>query len=193
MDAFWGPYTLGFFAAITVEVDNVHIDLNGFTLEMDREFYLQQRFFALIELGNVQFAAKQGPVDFGRDVVRVRDVQIRNGVLGLTSHHGIHGGANDLVIEDLTVSSFDVTGIQCNACNNALIQNVDVGAQNTDIPVWGRYVHGRAILSRLRYLVDEHGDDTLQFANRGEEVTVRALADRLVEQFGAITLHSVSH
>ena len=186
LDQFYGPYTLGFFAAITVETDNVVIDLNGFTLGMNREFYLQQRFFALIELGSAQFEAKQGPVDFGRNVVRGFGVKIRNGHLGLTSHHGIHGKANDLIIEDLTISNFDVTGIQCNGCNEVIIRNVDIGGQNADIPVLGRYVHGRVMLSRLRYMVDEYGDETLQFANRDEEVTLRSLADRLVEQLGCI-------
>ena len=62
---------------------------------------------------------------------------------------------------------------------------MDIGGQNTDIPVLGRYTHGRVVLSRLRYMVDEAGDETLRFANRAEEVTVRQLADRLVEQFGA--------
>merc|ERR1719361_2166567 len=61
--------------------------------------------------------------------------------------------------------------------------------QNTDIPVLGRYVHGRAILSRLRYMVDEYGNEKLQFANREESVTMRELADRLVEQLDMVYFH----
>ncbi len=40
---------------------------------MDYEFYLQQRFFAIIEFGNKQFEARQGPVDFGRDDLCSKD------------------------------------------------------------------------------------------------------------------------
>ena len=119
-------------------------------------------------------------------MVRGFGVKFCHAHLGLTSHHGIHGKANDSIIEDLTISNFDVTGIQCDGCNEVIIRNVDIGGQNTDIPVLGRYVHGRVMLSRLRYMVDEYGDETLQFANRDEEVTLRALADRLVEQLGYI-------
>ena len=43
-------YFLGFFAAITIESDNVIIDLNGHTLQMAKEFYLLQRFCNLIEV-----------------------------------------------------------------------------------------------------------------------------------------------
>ena len=49
------------------------------------------------------------------------------------------------------------------------------------------YVHARIMLSRLRYLVEEHGDDTLTFANRGgseQSVNLRELADRLVNGVG---------
>ena len=60
LNAYWGAYTLGFPAAITVETDDVTIDLNGHELRMDREYYLQQRFFALILLSNKPFEAKQG-------------------------------------------------------------------------------------------------------------------------------------
>ena len=59
------PYHLGFFAAITVEADDVVIDLNGFTLSQHPMHYLQQRFFACIELANTPFIFGQGPGNFG--------------------------------------------------------------------------------------------------------------------------------
>eukprot|EP01083_Nonionella_stella_P271428 919701_1 len=67
LNAFWGPYSIGFMAAITIETSHVWLDLQGHSISMEYEFYLQQRFFAIIELGNKQFEARQGPVDFGRD------------------------------------------------------------------------------------------------------------------------------
>lgn len=58
--SFAGSYSLGFFAAITVEADNVKLNLNGFSMSMAYPFYLQQRFFTLIECGAKYFLPNQG-------------------------------------------------------------------------------------------------------------------------------------
>ena len=63
-----GPYTLGFFAAITIECNNVVIDLNGKSIRQSNEFYLKQRFFSIIELASSPFIPKQGPAHFGNNV-----------------------------------------------------------------------------------------------------------------------------
>eukprot|EP01084_Bolivina_argentea_P136714 240786_1 len=89
-----GLYSLGFFAGITVECDDVTIDLDGHSMEMAYPFYLQQRFFSLIELGNRQFIAGQGiPSSYDDDTQEIypSSIQIKNGLLGLSSHHAIHG------------------------------------------------------------------------------------------------------
>ena len=49
--SFVGAYSMGFFAGITIEADDVTIDLNEHQLRMGDQFYLQQRWFAIIELG----------------------------------------------------------------------------------------------------------------------------------------------
>jgi len=157
---------------------------------MDREFYLQQRFFALILMANKPFEASQGPVDFGRDDLCNKDVTITGGTLGLTSHHGIMGSCmKNVEISDLKIRNFDTHGIQCNGCQWMTIENCEIGPQNVDIPVKGRYTHGRIILARLRYLVDEYGDEKVRFANRKKATTVKALADRLVEQLDMVYYH----
>ena len=69
------------------------------------------------------------------------------------------------------------------------IEYTEIGPQNTNIPVLGRWVHARALLPRLRLLVDEYGDQELQFANRKKKQTVKELADRLVEQMDMIYYH----
>lgn len=53
-------YTLGFFAAITVETSGVKIDLNGFAIEQSVGHALMQPFFAVIELANAPFITAQG-------------------------------------------------------------------------------------------------------------------------------------
>ena len=50
-----GGFALGFFAAISIEVSNVELDLMGFGIVQARPFYLQQRFFNLIEIQNAPF------------------------------------------------------------------------------------------------------------------------------------------
>eukprot|EP01084_Bolivina_argentea_P273991 466851_1 len=121
-----GSYSLGFFAGITIESDDVIINLNGFTFEMDRSFYLQQRFFSLIELATKPFLPHQGASTWGlTDVYYARKVEIMGpGCIGRSSHHGIHGNnAYNVHIHDIAVSSFDVAGIHCNGCSYVRIEN----------------------------------------------------------------------
>ena len=56
-----GAYHLGFFAAITVESDDVILDLNGKSLKQSKLHNLQQRFYSHIELASAPFIPKQGP------------------------------------------------------------------------------------------------------------------------------------
>ena len=48
-------FYLGFFAAITIESNDVVVDLNGHTLQMSKKFYLLQRFFIVIEVKGKMF------------------------------------------------------------------------------------------------------------------------------------------
>ena len=49
------PWSHGFFAGITIETDNVIIEMNGFEIKQSKAFYYQQRFFALICISNQPF------------------------------------------------------------------------------------------------------------------------------------------
>ena len=42
-------YRLGFFAAVTLEADNVVLDMNGHWIRQSRRHHLRQRFFACVE------------------------------------------------------------------------------------------------------------------------------------------------
>lgn len=50
-------YYLGFFAAITIEVADVELDLNEHTIKQSEEFYLVQRFWSAIELADRVFVS----------------------------------------------------------------------------------------------------------------------------------------
>ena len=123
-----GPYFMGFIAGITVEVDDVVIDLNGFELKQSLSFYYQQRFFSIIALKSVAFPLDQGPGVFGTEPKYASNVVIKNGNIGLSSHHGIHGHYNsDVTIKNVHVYDFETHGIQMSYFNHLRIQNVEIG------------------------------------------------------------------
>ena len=63
--SFVGPFSMGFFAGISVECKDVVIDLNGHSFSQSEYFYIQQRFCSLIELASTVFVSDQGPGNFG--------------------------------------------------------------------------------------------------------------------------------
>lgn len=135
-----GGFRLGFFAAISIETTNVVLDLNGKRLSQGPGHYLRQRFFSLIELANSPFVPKQGPANFGTDFHPASNVEIRNGVLGTSSHHGIHGNNNTNVrINDLCIEDFEIGGIALNGCENVWIERCRVGPSKTNVPVNAKF------------------------------------------------------
>lgn len=166
-----GAYHLGFFAAITVETSNVLIDLNGFTLSQSKLHQLQQRFFALIELADQPFLPKQGPSHFGDELDAASSVWIVNGILGTTSHHGIHGNNNrDVHIQNVCVEDFEVAGIALNGCNDVYIEQCRIGPSSHHVPVSAAYSQARFLLPVLKQVESS-------FVLRNEVTAGTVLAD----------------
>ena len=118
-------YALGFFAAITIESDNVVVDLNNFSIQQSKEHYKQQRFYANIELGNSPFTPNNGPANFGNVFSNCNYITIKNGSLKLSSHHGIHGNNSSyLYFKNLVIDEYEVGGISLNGCNNIVCENI---------------------------------------------------------------------
>ena len=143
-----GPaFILGFFAAISVECDDVCIDLNGHCLSYSKIYALQQRYGSLIELSSIPFPPGMGPASFGPKMTCAKRIVIRNGFLGLVSHHSIHGNNNhDVKIENVKCRNFEVAAISLNGCTKLQINNVVIGPNRQDIPVLGTYSHARFLL-----------------------------------------------
>eukprot|EP01083_Nonionella_stella_P034077 93279_1 len=178
-DTFIGAYAAGFFAGITVETDDVIIDLNGKKLSQSYEFYIQQRVFSLIELGSKPFLAGQGPVNYGSNFNQKypENIVIKNGVLGLTSHHGIHGNNNrNVEIKAMKIIDFEVAGISMNGFHGLRIEDVQVGPNYQQIPVTPQYAHGRFMLQRLQYIADK---ETQSVVIDGENVFVSDIIETL--------------
>jgi len=143
-------FVLGFFAAFAITGTHIELDLNGFTLRQSERHRKQQRFFSLIELGNSPFETTQGPANFGT-LISASHVKVHNGVLGLSSHHGIHGNRNaHVLIENLRIRDFEVAGLHFNNPLDLIIQHCQIGPSNVNIPVRGRFSAGTFILPILQ-------------------------------------------
>ena len=160
------PYQLGFFAAITIEAERVILDLNGHRIQQSVEHALQQRFFACIELGYQPFVGGQGPATFDA-MTGCRDVVIRNGVLGRSSHHGIHspGGATNVLVEDVMISEFEVAGAHLNGAENTQIRRVHIGPCRQTVPVISTYSQARFIRRHLDMILARDPSVGLAFAS----------------------------
>ena len=183
------PYQLGFFAAITVEADDIVLDLNGFMLSQSALHALEQRFFACIELSSQPFIKGQGPSTFGAETT-CSGVVVRNGLLGLSSHHGIHGvGCSDVLIENLRISNFEIAGIHLNGATRVLVRETSVGPTRRDVPVNAMYSNAKFALPHITALKAEtstidlwRGNYDLCSCADGACVCVRGVIERL---FGA--------
>lgn len=162
-------YFLGFFAAITVESDNVILDLNGHTIKQSLEHYLEQRFYANIELASAPFIGPQGPgVALGENGYYSGDnILIMNGTLGLSSHHGIHSNLNDRVLlHNLDINDFQVGGIALNGLSNSVFNYVNIHDSNNSInatsaPVLFSYSQTRFVRNALNTFTISHPSATL--------------------------------
>ena len=132
-------YGVGFFAALAVTADDVVIDLNGHTIEQSAEHALLQRFFAVIELADQPFVPNQGPSDFGEGIDAAARVTIKNGTIGLSSHHGIHGNGNeDITITNVTFDGYEVGAVALNGVHGLTVRNV-TATNRKDVPVLGTF------------------------------------------------------
>ena len=129
-------YSLGFFAAITIESENVVLDLNGFTIQQSEEFALMQRFFSCIELASSPFIPGQGPGNFGSSINVARNCIIKNGYLRRSSHHGIHGNNNKRIfLKDLEITDFEFVGVALNGSDNLIAESLKIGDNTQNVPV----------------------------------------------------------
>ena len=139
------PYRLGFFAAITIECQDVILDLNGHSISQSNHHNIIQRFFSLIELANTPFIPKTGPANFGDTINAANNVIIKNGTLSLSSHHSIHGNNNDKIyIHDIVFKDFEVAAIALNGGNHVYIKDNEIQGTN-------RRISSNAMLSQCLF------------------------------------------
>ncbi len=163
LDARYDPagYGVGFFAAIAIQTDGVTLDLNGHTLEQSAEHALLQRFFAIIELADQPFLPAQGPASFGSELDAATNVTIKNGTLGRSSHHGIHGNANvNVTVKNVNFNGYEVGAVALNGVDGLLIQN-SVARNRRNVPVVGTFSSAMFIKAYIDDLVRTSSATTL--------------------------------
>lgn len=186
---------VGWFAAISIECENVILDLGGFSLSAHPNFVSNHhiKVYANIELSNAPFPGAPFPLNtvaFIGDTVYKRgtNVIIRNGVVGLSSHHGIHGNGNDCIfIEDLMVTNFEVTGITLNSLSNSEIKNITIVGSSHTIKNRSRPAQLQTILNNLKeYQKKPNPDSKLKgYIDSMESILAKELATRTQAQITA--------
>ena len=172
-----GPYHLGFFAAITIETNNVILDLNGKTLKQSENHAFQQRFYANIELANSPFIPKQGPGDFNGNTgfKSGNNVLILNGTLERSSHHGIHANsATNLCLYKLDIKNFEVAGIALNGSTNSIISDINIHDNTQHIHVLSTYSQARFIRKHVNSINDASSINIL-----GNDITANTIKTQI--------------
>ena len=171
-------FKLGFFAAITIETDNVVLDLNNHSISQSTLHSVQQTFYSHIELANTPFIMRQGPAAFPENGSAASKTIIKNGTLGLSSHHGIHGNlCREIIIRDLYIGNFGVAAIAINGGINIYLDNVV--ADNKDVDIMYNSLLSHAIFMKpfLSNIIECMPDASLQIL--GEECTAQELLGKL--------------
>jgi hypothetical protein len=151
-------FGLGFFAALVIVADDVTLDLNGHTIEQSAGHALMQRFFAVIELASSPFISAKGPAQFvsnnGAAFKAANNVKIVGpGVIGRSSHHGIHGNNNsNVTITGITFRDFEVAAVAMNRIHTLEIRDNFVSNNRHDVPVVGMFSAARFIRPYGKYL-----------------------------------------
>ena len=174
------PYSLGFFAAITIEAEDVELDLNGFTIKQSEGHNLNQRFFAHIELASSPFIPKQGPIVMSdkNSFKAAKNCVIKNGTLAKSSHHGIHGNAmSNVIIQDLEITDFEVAAISLNGATNTTIKDINIFDSTTDVKVISTFSQCKIIKPFLEKLKSKEENAFINI--NGEDITVDSLIAEL--------------
>ena len=182
-----GAYHLGFFAALTIEANGVILDMQGHTIKQTILHHLQQRFYANIELANAPFIPNQGPGNFSATSTFKfgENVFIKNGILGRSSHHGIHGNKmKSIVLQNLSIKDFEVAGIALNGATDSILNSITIENTSLNIRVLSSYSQARFIRSFLQRVKSTYPNTTLN--GKSVDAIIVDLNDGLEEAKNAV-------
>jgi hypothetical protein len=171
-------YKLGFFCAISIMSKDVILDLNGFTIEQSMEHYLQQRFFAVIELADQPFIPGAGPHNFGSSIVPAKNCCIINGIIGRSAHHSVHGNNNEnIMFHNVEFKGYEVAAISLNNASVVCIKKCNILQNSRDVMVLGIWSSARFIRRYIEFLVENN--PTFVLTVQGIDKTVVEIRDEL--------------
>ncbi len=191
-----GPYDpkafgIGFFAAIAITAEGVVLDLAGHTIAQSEEHALLMRFFAVIELADQPFIPTQGPSDFGPQLLSAKNVVIKNGTIGRSSHHGIHGNGNRRVlIENVDFKDFEVAAVALNGVDGLRIRN-STATNSKAVRVLGIWSAGLFIRPYIEYLLGTNASTVLSVD--GTTLNAEAVRDALRESINDVHEDLIVH
>jgi hypothetical protein len=115
----------------------------------------------VVELSDQPFIPSQGPFDFGTDLDGARRVTIKNGTIGRSSHHGIHGNGNeDITVRNVAFVDYEVGALALNGVNGLDVTNV-TAVNRKDVPVLGTFSSAQFIKMFIEDLVQSGSQTTL--------------------------------
>jgi hypothetical protein len=187
-------YGLGFFSAIAIQAPDVEIRLNSHSIEQSKGHALFQRYFAVFELASSPFIKGAGPAQFiGEEEVCICASNLKilgPGVIGLSSHHGIHGNDNKNVeIRNVVFVDFEVAAVSLNNIDGLVIQDCEILHNRHDVPINGMFSAARFIRPYAKELKERGYKMNL----RGEEVTAAKAYDDLIEAINNVYFDVVAH
>ncbi len=150
----------GWFAVISIEADDIKIDLNGKTIQAAQEYLDAHVFFvfALIEMTNSPFpgnlfgligANYVGDTEF----IAANNVEIWNGNLLRSSHWNLHGNNNgNIYVHDVHLGDFEVAAIQVNGGVDMTFRDLLITGIEHTASVSGEKVVAQTHLQYLQYL-----------------------------------------
>eukprot|EP00488_Nonionellina_sp_1-RS-2012_P001600 TRINITY_DN25_c0_g2_i1.p1 TRINITY_DN25_c0_g2~~TRINITY_DN25_c0_g2_i1.p1 ORF type:complete len:285 (-),score=99.66 TRINITY_DN25_c0_g2_i1:306-1160(-) len=116
----------------------------------------------------------------------------KNGIIGRTSHHGIHAnGFENLLIKDVHIKHFEVAGMAMNGFIGLTLENIEIGPVYQQVPVLGVYTQSRVMLPRLRKVALDNPQGRVHFHNRGS-FTTDELLNELQSQMDIMFNHIIN-
>lgn len=151
---------IGWFTALSVECDNVIIDLNTKMFQASEDFLDSHDFkvFSLIELNNSPFPHLIFSFDGETELKIANNVVVKNGTVGRSSHHGIHGNSNsNTQLYDLVARDWEVAGISLNGLKSAQIKHITISGVEHAVSFTGLL----ALLQATRVVLEDlvEGED----------------------------------
>ena len=170
------PFHLGWPSVLGIATDNVSLNLNGHTIQVSEAFLNKQHFGAVIELNNQPFP--QGIGGFTDKFITPKNIEIFNGAIGRSRHHGIHGNNNTNVrMYNLVIRDWETSAISLNAPKSCEIRNTMISGVEHPVPITGLGALLNDLIKVLKQL-KASGDN-------GTQVHINAIQNQIDQGVGS--------